>query len=269
MASGHLEALDCRWVDQNLLNRLSAARGDVVAPEQPGQLVVLDSVGRPDQVGPGRAEIRSRSRTNLANWPARSSLLPGHARPYLQRHLDCRFAWTKLMVIVKALVGGVVLILLGLTASTFLLIGAVASVFANSGVTGVGFSEEALEDIPPAFVAAYLAAAALCPGLPAPVIAGIGKVESNHGRHGGSSVGTDGVVRPPIIGIPLDGRPGVALILDTDNGRLDGDRTFDRASGTLPVHPFDLGVVRASRRRPAESTLRTGCHPGGRLASLS
>ena len=141
------------------------------------------------------------------------------------------------MVIVKALLAGVVLILLGLTAITFLLIGAVTTVLTNSGVTGVGFSDEALQDIPPAFAEAYLAAATRCPGLPAPVIAAIGKVESNHGRHGGSSVGPNGIVQPPIIGIPLDGRPGVALIRDTDNGRLDGDPRYDRAVGPFQFIP--------------------------------
>lgn len=150
------------------------------------------------------------------------------------------------MVVIKALFVGLLLVLLGLTAATVLLIGAVSSVFANSGVTGVGFSEQALEDIPPAFIEAYLAAASLCPGLPAPVIAGIGKVESNHGRHGGSSVGLDGIVRPPIIGIPLDGRPGVALIRDTDNGRLDGDRVYDRAVGPFQFIPTTWALYERS-----------------------
>lgn len=150
------------------------------------------------------------------------------------------------MVVIKALLAGLLLVLLGLAAATILLIGAVSSVFANSGVTGVGFSEEALEDIPPPFIEAYLAASSLCPGLPAPVIAGIGKVESNHGRHGGSSVGADGIVRPPIIGIPLDGRPGVALIRDTDNGRLDGDRIFDRAVGPFQFIPSTWALFERS-----------------------
>ena len=40
----------------------------------------------------------------------------------------------------------------------------------------------ALNDIPPAYLALYLAAARTCPGLPWAVLAGIGKVESDHGR---------------------------------------------------------------------------------------
>ncbi len=43
-------------------------------------------------------------------------------------------------------------------------------------------STTALGDIPPAYLALYEAAAATCPGLPWAVLAGIGKVESDHGR---------------------------------------------------------------------------------------
>ncbi len=40
----------------------------------------------------------------------------------------------------------------------------------------------ALQDIPADYLAWYMAAAQTCPGLPWSVLAGIGKVESNHGR---------------------------------------------------------------------------------------
>jgi cell wall-associated NlpC family hydrolase len=40
----------------------------------------------------------------------------------------------------------------------------------------------ALSDIPPAYLALYMAAAQTCPGLPWGVLAGIGKAESDHGR---------------------------------------------------------------------------------------
>jgi membrane-bound lytic murein transglycosylase B len=68
-------------------------------------------------------------------------------------------------------------------------------------------------------------------------IAGIGRVESDHGRFGGASVDADGVARPKIIGIPLDGSAGVREIRDTDGGRLDGDTTFDRAVGPMQFLP--------------------------------
>jgi cell wall-associated NlpC family hydrolase len=45
-----------------------------------------------------------------------------------------------------------------------------------------GPSVLALSDIPPSYLAIYTGAAATCPGLPWGVLAGIGKVESDHGR---------------------------------------------------------------------------------------
>ncbi len=68
-------------------------------------------------------------------------------------------------------------------------------------------------------------------------IAGIGRVESDHGRYAGASVDADGVARPRIIGVPLDGSAGVREIRDTDRGRLDGDTTFDRAVGPMQFLP--------------------------------
>ena len=68
-------------------------------------------------------------------------------------------------------------------------------------------------------------------------LAGVGRVESHHGRYGGSEIGDDGQLSPPIIGIPLDGSPGVQAIVDTDGGRLDGDTTWDRAVGAMQFLP--------------------------------
>ncbi|MEU7631407.1 lytic murein transglycosylase [Nocardia sp. NPDC049220] len=68
-------------------------------------------------------------------------------------------------------------------------------------------------------------------------LAGIASVESKHGTHRGAQVGPDGTIHPPIIGVPLDGSPGVALIKDSDGGALDGDPAFDRAVGPLQFIP--------------------------------
>ncbi|WP_228717524.1 lytic murein transglycosylase [Allosaccharopolyspora coralli] len=70
-----------------------------------------------------------------------------------------------------------------------------------------------------------------------PVLAGVGAVESGHGRFGGAEL--DETARPsiPIRGIPLDGADGVRRIDDTDSGRLDGDEVFDRAVGPLQFIP--------------------------------
>lgn len=67
-------------------------------------------------------------------------------------------------------------------------------------------------------------------------LAGIGLVESDHGRHGGSSIGADGTATPPILGIALDGTRS-ARIPDTDGGAIDGDAEFDRAVGPMQLIP--------------------------------
>src|SRR5258708_5528551 len=53
---------------------------------------------------------------------------------------------------------------------------------------GGGPSALALSDIPPAYLVWYMDAAQTCPGLPWDVLAGIGKVESDHGRSGAPGV---------------------------------------------------------------------------------
>ncbi|MFR9754014.1 lytic transglycosylase domain-containing protein [Nocardia sp. 004] len=97
--------------------------------------------------------------------------------------------------------------------------------------------------IPPIALEAYGYAAAVMArarpgcGVAWTTIAGIASVESRHGTHRGAVVGADGSVYPPIVGIPLDGSPGVALIVDTDGGALDGDPVHDRAVGPLQFIP--------------------------------
>jgi len=74
-------------------------------------------------------------------------------------------------------------------------------------------------------------------GLSWTTLAGVGRIESDHGRLGRADLDADGVARPPIVGVPLDGSPGVADIPDTDGGRLDGDPEHDRAVGPLQFLP--------------------------------
>jgi hypothetical protein len=69
------------------------------------------------------------------------------------------------------------------------------------------------------------------------LLAAIGRVESNHGRFGGAMLRDDGYSTKPIRGIPLDGRPNVALVRDTDGGALDGDTAYDRAVGPMQFIP--------------------------------
>lgn len=95
---------------------------------------------------------------------------------------------------------------------------------------------------------AYRAAAELIAGsnsscgLHWSLLAAIGRVESDHGRHGGSIIGLDGRVAPPIIGPALDGN-GVALIRDSDGGRFDDDTVYDRAVGPMQFLPGTWRIV--------------------------
>ncbi|XVS65180.1 lytic transglycosylase domain-containing protein [Actinosynnema sp. CA-299493] len=68
-------------------------------------------------------------------------------------------------------------------------------------------------------------------------LAGIGRIESHHGTIGGLRLGEDGRPSRPIIGIPLDGSPGVKAIADSDGGTLDGDTRWDRAVGPMQFIP--------------------------------
>ena len=79
--------------------------------------------------------------------------------------------------------------------------------------------------------------------LPWQLLAAIGRVESDHGRYGGNVLGSDGVARPGIYGIPLDGSAGTASIADTDSGKYDGDPVYDRAVGPMQFIPSTWSVV--------------------------
>src|SRR5215216_796007 len=98
--------------------------------------------------------------------------------------------------------------------------------------------------IPALALRAYREAAAWADGydagcrLPWTVLAGIGRIESNHGLFGGPATrfSPGGAVSPRITGPPLDGN-GVARIPDSDGGRWDEDTTWDRAVGPMQFIP--------------------------------
>ncbi|MCX4096182.1 lytic transglycosylase domain-containing protein [Nocardia sp. alder85J] len=68
-------------------------------------------------------------------------------------------------------------------------------------------------------------------------LAGIAAVESKHGSHGGSRLDADGTVRPPIRGVPLDGSPGVARIVDEAATARAGSPVYVRAMGPFQFLP--------------------------------
>jgi membrane-bound lytic murein transglycosylase B len=89
-----------------------------------------------------------------------------------------------------------------------------------------------------AYAGAVLRAAEVYPecGIGWNTLAGIGLIESDHGRHDGSVVGPDFRVNPPIFGVVLDGGD-TANIPDSDDGVVDGNTEFDRAVGPMQLIP--------------------------------
>jgi hypothetical protein len=68
-----------------------------------------------------------------------------------------------------------------------------------------------------------------------PMLAGIGEIESSQAN--GGRVRPDGTSYPPIYGPTLNGRNGYTAVPDSDHGRLDGDRRWDRAVGPMQFMP--------------------------------
>lgn len=82
--------------------------------------------------------------------------------------------------------------------------------------------------------------------LPASLLAGIGRMASDHGQAMGSSVDPLGQVSPALRGLRLDGRTGPSGTLpDTDGGRIDGDPKVDRAVGPMQLLPSTWAALGA------------------------
>ena len=103
-----------------------------------------------------------------------------------------------------------------------LLVAAIAFVFAGPVALAAVFTgpsgavsaptQTARTEIPADLLPVYMAASLTCRGLPWPVLAAIGWVESRHA--GGRADPHSGDVVPPIIGPALDGQNGFATIRD-------------------------------------------------------
>ncbi|MFD4482799.1 C40 family peptidase [Streptomyces sp. NPDC058471] len=117
---------------------------------------------------------------------------------------------------------------------------------AGGGAPGVSQGVPAkVAGVNPVMLAAYSNAAdrihgvrPKCSGVRWSVIAGIGKVESNHA--GGRKISPAGNITPHILGPRLDGSGvggNTTAFKDTDNGRWDGDAHSERAVGPMQFLP--------------------------------
>jgi hypothetical protein len=75
------------------------------------------------------------------------------------------------------------------------------------------------------------------------LIAAIGRVESNHGRADGNTLDDNGLAKPGIYGVPLNGSNRTTEIVDTDAGQFDNDTAYDRAVGPMQFIPSTWSVV--------------------------
>jgi len=117
-------------------------------------------------------------------------------------------------------------LLFGVFGAVFLVLGLMALALSTSLIGGGAPSASAQEDIPPQLLPVYQTAADSCPGLPWPVLAAIGKVESDHGRSTAPGVRSGanfaGAAGPMQIGI--GGKAGntfAGYAIDADGGGPD------------------------------------------------
>ena len=143
----------------------------------------------------------------------------------------------------SAAIGSLVaLVVVGVVAAPLVAIALLSTVAAAAGAGSTSAtiappSPAAASDIPPTMLASYISASLACEGLPWTLLAAIGKVDSDHGRIDATVIDRVGRAAPEMVGPPLDGISGRALVRDTDRGELDHDNVYDRAIGPMRLLP--------------------------------
>ena len=155
----------------------------------------------------------------------------------------------------------------------------IAAVSAIAGPDGAR-TDVARAEIPSAYLTAYVQAASTCPGLPWPVLAAIGSIETSHGTFGGATTAPDGTVSPPIVGIALDGSGGTAAIRVPAGGSpWHDDPTWDHAvgpmqfiTGTWSAWGVDVNGDGVASPHNAFDAIQTAarylCGPDGQVTSI-
>ena len=137
----------------------------------------------------------------------------------------------------------------GITALLFMF-GMVAVAYQTA--TTAQASEIGQQDIPPVALLAYQQAAeGACDGLHWSILAGIGKVETDHGRHGGAQLLPNGDTNPLILGPVLDGSGVGGNLTPLPVGPWRGQWGLNRPGGPRPhaVPPRHLRPLRPEPRR--------------------
>jgi membrane-bound lytic murein transglycosylase B len=130
----------------------------------------------------------------------------------------------------------------GAPSGSIVLTSAPAQIGDQAPITPTVITGLAANGIPNVALNAYRVAAARMTnsspdcGIDWSLLAGIGRVESNHGRFGGATLNSDGTSTPQIKGPALNGGQ-FAFIRDTDGGSFDGDSSVDRAVGPMQFIP--------------------------------
>ena len=164
--------------------------------------------------GPARAAARERHRERIGRRPTAQAPLPQEVLAKLS---------------------------IGAPAGAVTLVSTPVHVAGNQPPAPTVITGLAANGIPNVALNAYRVAAARMDrsapcGIDWSLLAGIGRVESNHGRFGGATLSSDGTSAPRIIGPALDGKH-FAFIRDTDHGQWDGDPVQDRAVGPMQFIP--------------------------------